>query len=318
MRRFTSSLYSSTLALLLSVFTVCAFAVEVESREVTVWSQGTRIDGDLWRPKGLSGDEKVPGIVVVHGWGGTKDHLNTAYVPQFAKLGFVVLTIDYRGWGDSDAILMADEPQPKADKNGYVNVRMKALKQLVDPVTQTQDTLAALHFIAGEPNVDSSKLGLWGSSLGGGVVMASAIRDSRVKAMVTQIGATNTVGNLNMPKEQRYALASARARGEAPQYPGLEAKNPQFEGIPDYVHFAQFDTMAYVDLLEAATLVIDAADEELFDRSQNGGMVYKKLKERGIPTKYVTYPGKHYDIYRGEQYQQAVKEAGNWFVKHLK
>ena len=36
-------------------------AVEVESRHVDIWSDGTRLSGDLWYPKGLqSGDYRPP------------------------------------------------------------------------------------------------------------------------------------------------------------------------------------------------------------------------------------------------------------------
>lgn len=317
--------HSSTYFLVVSIMIFTSTAVnadghlaKVTSEEVTVWSNGTRMDGDLWKPENIAENEKLPGIVVVNGWGGTKEHLNSSYAPQFASLGFVVLTIDYRGWGDSDGILMADEPVPAADKDGYVTVRMKELIELVDPVEQAKDTAAALHFIAGDVNVDASRLGLWGTSLGGGVIFSAALQDSRVKAMVSQIGAVNTAGNSNFKQKEIDGWFSARARGEAVQYPGADAKNPLFRGLPDYVKFAQVNSMARADELNAAALFIDAESEELFDRKKNGKLLHEKLKARGVKTKYMTVPGKHYDVYRGEQYKVALKAAGDWFVAVLK
>ena len=34
---------------------------------------------------------------------GLRSHLNNQYAPKFAEAGFVVLTFDYRGWGESDS-----------------------------------------------------------------------------------------------------------------------------------------------------------------------------------------------------------------------
>jgi hypothetical protein len=35
-------------------------SVAIESRHVDIWSDGTRISGDLWRPKGLKAEDKCP------------------------------------------------------------------------------------------------------------------------------------------------------------------------------------------------------------------------------------------------------------------
>ena len=42
-----------------------------------------------------------------------RSHLNQAYAPEFAKAGYVVLSFDYRGWGDSDSRMVIKEKIPK-------------------------------------------------------------------------------------------------------------------------------------------------------------------------------------------------------------
>ena len=49
---------------------------------------------------------------------------------------------------------------------------------------EVADFRAAVSFLQGEPGVDPDRIGIWGSSNGGGVVMAVAGVDARVKAVV--------------------------------------------------------------------------------------------------------------------------------------
>ena len=88
-------------------------AFEVESRHVDIWSDGTRLSGDLWHPKDLQSEDKLPAVILCHGWGGVRSHLNRDYAPEFAKAGYVVLSFDYRGWGDSDSRLVIKEKMPE-------------------------------------------------------------------------------------------------------------------------------------------------------------------------------------------------------------
>jgi len=157
-------------------------------RAVEIWSDGTRLAGDLFYPKDRKEGKKLPAIVLCHGWGGTKDHLNRAYAPQFAKEGYFVLSFDYRGWGESDSRLVVRGKMPKPDENGEVNVTAQAIRELVDPFDQQEDIDAAISFIEGEPGVDRNRIGLWGTSFGGGHVVWRAAHDDRVKCITAQVG----------------------------------------------------------------------------------------------------------------------------------
>ena len=106
-----------------------------------------------------------------------------------------------------------------------------------------------------------------------------------------------------------------RARGEAPPYPDVPAQ-PGLRGTPDYVSMAQYSPRDVAHQSRAASLIIDAADEELFDIKEHGQAVYSILKNR-VPTEYHVIPGiKHYGIY-SEAREQALKMAIEWYEKHL-
>ena len=92
---------------------------DVDHEVITIWSEGVRLEGDIYKPKGLQVGEKLPGILLVHGWGGTKKHLNRAYAPQFAKLGVCGLTFDFKGWGESNGPLLLEKSLPES-RTGWI------------------------------------------------------------------------------------------------------------------------------------------------------------------------------------------------------
>ena len=75
--------------------------------------------------------------------------------------------------------------------------------------------------------------------------------------------------------------------------------------------------MNYVDQLNIPTLIIDAENETLFDRTKNGVLLHNSIKDR-LEAKYIAYPGGHYDPYKGDNQKAAFKEASDWLVKYLK
>jgi len=168
---------------------------EVEKRAVTIWSDGTRMAGDLYFPKNRKPDQKLPAIVLCAGTGGTKGGTQARLAPIFAQSGYVVLAFDYRGWGESDSRLMALEKVPAPDEKGEVTVKARAVRWQMDFADQSMDIRAALSFLAGEPGVDAGRLGIWGSSYGGGLVTWTAGNDPRVKCTVAQVGGVGAPRN---------------------------------------------------------------------------------------------------------------------------
>src|SRR5689334_248610 len=75
--------------------------VNANIRQVTIWSDGTRMAGDLYVPRDLKEGEKRPTVLFCAGTAGTKQGNGALYARRFVKEGFVVLAFDYRGWGES-------------------------------------------------------------------------------------------------------------------------------------------------------------------------------------------------------------------------
>ena len=61
----------------------------------------------LFKPNSASPDNKVPAIIVSHGWWNNKEMQDANYV-ELAKRGYVVISIDMYGHGDSDYLTNSD------------------------------------------------------------------------------------------------------------------------------------------------------------------------------------------------------------------
>lgn len=294
--------------------------VNVDSKAVNIWSDGTRLSGNLFWPKSAKEGEKLPAILLCHGWGGVKQHLNTTYAPKFASEGYVVLAFDYRGWGESDSRLVILGDAPKPDANNEATVKVQMIRELVDPFDQLRDIQGALNFLEGESIVDTNRIGIWGTSMGGGLVIQTAIDDPRIKCVVSQVGAMDGRGAADTAGggvEALHQRAIRRARGEEPPVPQGVDKVGELRGTPYLERFVDYAPVTQVDGLKAPTLFIDAEKEELFDNKQHGGLAYEKIKDR-VKSKYHLEPGiTHYGIYR-ERYIQGSQMAIEWFNENLK
>ncbi|MDH3641694.1 MAG: alpha/beta hydrolase, partial [Gammaproteobacteria bacterium] len=72
---------------------------------------------------------------------------------------------------------------------------------------------------------------------------------------------------------------------------------------------------ADTEKLTVPTLLMDQADEELFDRKGQMPALYDKLKRR-ISAAYHTFPGPHYAIYE-QNLKESSQKARDWYLEHL-
>lgn len=297
---------------------------EVESRSVTFWSDGVKLAGDLWYPKAREEGAELSAIVLCHGWGGTKSHLNSTYAPKFAAAGFYVLAFDYRGWGESDSRLVNHGEPVKPGEDGTATVEVQVIREVVDPFGQLEDIRNALLFIEGEPGVDANRIGLWGTSFGGGLVVYTAANNPRVKCVVSQVGAHDGLDAALQPFSESGGAEALReyeirrVRGEEAPIPQGEFTFPGLRGTPHVTEMLRYRPVNEAMHVQAPTLLIDAEHEELFDRLQHSKKVYDILVANGVVAKYHVEPGiKHYGIYT-ERYESASDLALEWFIEHLK
>ena len=102
----------------------------------------------------------APTLILVHGWGRNLSRM-LPYIREFHPLGYNLLAFDARNHGSSTPI-----------KTPTV-------------WTFTQDTCAAVNFIAESRLASSQKIGAIGLSIGGGAVINAAALDERIRTVIT-------------------------------------------------------------------------------------------------------------------------------------
>lgn len=292
----------------------------VEKRPVVIFSDGTRMAGDLYLPKDRQLNEKFPAIVLCAGTGGTKGGTQARVAPIFARNGFVVLAFDYRGWGESESQLMAVAPQPKPDEHNEMTIKVRALRWAMNYTDQTEDIRAAISFLAGEPNVDKDRIGLWGSSYGGGLVTTMAALDPRVKCVAAQVPGMG--GRSPRAVAAALDLHTKQSRGETEPVPIETGK--MTGKMERYSHMrvnpaknVGFSAVESAERITSPIIFVVAENEEL-SNNDNVEAVHKGLTERGVPSAYHVIKGiTHYGVYR-EGFEEATQLELAWFTQHLK
>ena len=136
----------------------------IEQTKVSFDSSGFTCVGYLYRSTSIS--TLQPCVVLTNGFTGTQDTPSiqtTAY--EFVANGFTALTFDYRNFGESEG----------------------APRQLISINAQHEDIHATVLFARSHKSIDPERIALWGTSLGGGHVIAVAADDPRIAAVVAQI-----------------------------------------------------------------------------------------------------------------------------------
>jgi ABC-2 type transport system ATP-binding protein len=120
-----------------------------------------------------AGGGRVPGVLLAHGFGGDKNAVRPE-AENLARAGFAVLTWSARGFGASTGQIGLDSP----------DYEVKDVEQLVTWLAR-QPRVLLDH--PGDPRV-----GITGTSYGGGIALLAAAYDNRIDAVVAQ----NTWNNL--------------------------------------------------------------------------------------------------------------------------
>jgi alpha-beta hydrolase superfamily lysophospholipase len=102
---------------------------------------------------------------MVHGWGGIQNALTVPFYEEFTRAGYVVMTFDYRGWGESAGLP----------------------RQTISVRQRMRDADAALAFLKSHSSIDPARIVVWGSSLGGGHAVELAADHPELAGVIAQV-----------------------------------------------------------------------------------------------------------------------------------
>ncbi|MCL6596461.1 MAG: alpha/beta fold hydrolase [Firmicutes bacterium] len=136
----------------------------MQGEDVHWFVRGERLAGWLYLP--LPSRAAAPCWVLCPGYAAVRyAAFYQRYVQRLTGAGYAVLLLDYRGWGDSEG--------PRG---------------VIDPEMQVEDVTGAVTYLRARPEIDPDRIALLGFSFGGGVAIAAAARDRRVRLAASLFG----------------------------------------------------------------------------------------------------------------------------------
>jgi len=288
-------------------------------REVSFYSEGCKIIGDLFLPDDAADGSRLPVIILCHGFSGIREILLPPYAEAFARQGFVSLIFDYRGFGDSEG-----------ERGRLI------------PAEQAVDIRNAMTFMETVPEADSSRMGLWGTSFGGANAITAAAIDSRVKCLSVQItfgsGERMVTGSLSDDEKEklRATLQKAWQRAVAKnkpmalnmdqiltdpdskafylktveKVPKLKTRLPLLT-IKESLEYRPEDSLAKL----SAPIMIIGAGADIVCPVEESSILFEKARD---PKELFIIPeARHYDVYEGENFSLSSGKAIEWFKKYL-
>jgi fermentation-respiration switch protein FrsA (DUF1100 family) len=257
-----------------------------------------------------------PLIVLSHGFSALMEMGLDRYAARFQSAGFACLVYNHRNFGGSAG-------QPRHD---------------IDPWQQVADMREAISFARTLPDIDGTRIGLWGTSYAGGHALVVAALDRRVRCVVSQVPLVEGYQTLRSwvpdaawPKMQERFIEDrdAHYRG-AP----LRTTKPAREGSDtwDWVQatdvghlypneitqrslemLGSYEPGQFMARIAPTPLLMVLATQD--EQTPYAGQC-AAFARAGNPKRMVALDCKHYDPYT-RQFEAACTAARDWFTTHL-
>jgi len=289
-------------------------------QEVVFYSENCKIVGDLYLPDSCSDGDRLPAVVLCHGFSGIREILLLPYAELFAQNGFAALVFDYRGFGDSEG-----------ERGRLV------------PAEQVVDIRNAITFMETLPQVDPMRIGLWGTSFGGANAIYTAAIDKRVKCISVQItfasGERMVAGGMNDEAREKLLSTLQKAWQRAvtknkPMYLNMDQiltdpDSKEFYKKTVEIHPKLKNRLPLMTIKESMEcrpedhiadlgipVMIIGATGDIVCPVQESKILYEKALE---PKELFIIDGaRHYDVYEGEYFKLSAGKALDWYNKYLK
>ncbi len=259
-------------------------------------SDGLKINGLLTQPKGNPPDGGWPGIVFIHGYIPPDDYRTTEkyndYVDYLARNGLVVFKIDLRGHGDSEG-----KPCGAYYSSDYVI-----------------DTLNAYSALQNADFVDETKVGLWGHSMAGNLVLRSLVSKPDIPAAVVWAGTVFTYDDF-----QEYGIDDQSYEPPPEDSPRRQRFQELIDTYGRYDSESEFwqevTSVNYLADINGAVQFHHAANDSVvsIDYSRN---IDKLLQQAGVSSRLFEYSNGGHNL-ASPAFSTAMSRTVNFYKTHL-
>mgnify|MGYP001084415526 CR=1 FL=1 len=271
--------------------------------------------------------ERVPAIVMAHGFSAVKEMYLDSFADVFATAGLSAIVFDNRNFGESDG----------------------APRQEIDPWQQIRDYRDAITFAATLAEIDADRIGIWGTSYSGGHVLVLGAVDRRVKCVVSQVPLVSGHDNarrliradlwsavqrmFEQDRRDRYAgkpPATIPVVAEDPSAPAALPTSDSWQWFtttgrtraPSWRNevtlrsiemFTEYEPGAYIRFVSPTPLLMIVALKDHLTVADEALAAHARALE---PKRLVMLSGGHFDAYV-DDFDIATGAARDWFVQHL-
>jgi len=260
--------------------------VEPQPVEITA-TDGMSIHAQLFVPRGLSAGEKRPGLIFFHGgsrrqmllgWHYNYYYRNAYAMNQWlASQGYVVLSVNYRSG------------------IGYGLEFREALNYGATGGAEFNDVMGAGLYMKGRPDVDPTRIGLWGGSYGGYLTAMGLSRASNLFA------------------------AGVDFHGVHDWNQGIRTFLPDYNVLddPDFSRRAfAASPMASVDTWKSPVLLIHGDDDRNVSFIESINLI-TALRKRQVEVEQLVFPDEVHDFLRHQNWVRGYKAAADFFGRRL-
>jgi len=276
---------------------------------------GTPLAAFLYTPD--SGGGPFPAIVLSHGFGAVKEMALDRYADVFCAAGFACLVYDHRNTGSSGGT-------PRGE---------------IDPWQQISDMRDAITYVGSRAEVDTDRIGLWGTSFSGGHSLVVAATDRRVKCVVSVVptisGHQNTIRALTTDGYAAFVRdvneeRAVRQRGEELRMIPISKEGDEsyewskMAGVgTTYVNACTLLSRAFRDAYEPGSYIAAISPTPLLlalttdDTKCLTDLQLEAYSRAHEPKQLEMLPGGHYDPYT-TQLAPIASASRDWFGTYLR
>lgn len=242
-------------------------------------NKGLKIVGVLDLPKT---NEPFPGVVVLHGFGGTKEN-NKEWDELLTPLGIAVLRIDFCGSGLSEG-----------------KFEDKTMTNFID------DTTSAISYLCRLPQTNKNMIGIVGHSAGAFAAILVAARDMRIKTLIASVPGVHE-GQIiaGLYDEEDFLSAKTKGYVEASKYSGIQKLNYSF-----FEDIEQYDLIKEANKIPFKFLLIGARKDRIVPWNE-----IEEIKTKVPNAVLLELPTSDHNL--EEDWPIAESSIKNWFSKWL-
>jgi uncharacterized protein len=284
-------------------------------------ASGDELEAWVYRPEGKG---PHPAVVMAHGFAAVKAGGLAAFAERFRREGFTAVVFDYRQWGGSSG-----EPREETSVT-----------------RQREDYRTVIDWTVADPDIDATRIFVWGTSFSGMHAVEIAATDARLRGAIAQNPLVDGLAAMTMvPPTRSLRLFAVGALdrlgsllGRSPRYVPAGVAPGEFGAVANAAAFAGLEIIRPKDGSEwhnrvaARSLLGLAAHRPVRKAAEIGCPILLvvaerdtiapvgpalRVAERAPKAELFRSHGDHYDVYEGGQdYDRVINAEVEFLYRH--